>query len=114
MRFLNKGGWKEVASNDWYSKELTPKDDIGVVDKVNEWSEQIVMAELEFILKPIGKFIVELIDLFISATYTHLPEIGGFLTIGAGLLIMVTGNVGKYLGLYVITLTGVIIWISVG
>lgn len=40
-----------------------------------------------------------------------MPEIGGFLTIAAGILIMVTRNSGKWLGWWSVSMTGVIVWL---
>lgn len=51
------------------------------------------------------------ISYILDSIHSSLPEIGAFITLIFGVLIMVTGNFPKWFTRYGIVMTGVIVWL---
>ncbi|MEC1697774.1 M23 family metallopeptidase [Schinkia azotoformans] len=82
------------------------------LDKINQFSGWVIGKEVEFVLMPLNNGIEHVFKSIVEALTVVMPDIGGYLTIACGILIMVTGRLGKWLGWYSIGLTGVLIWIG--
>lgn len=84
---------------------------MNLIDKWNALGDKVVGAEVELILKPIGRTLKEaLIDLGVILT-DFMPEIGAGIVVVCAVGIMLTGNIPKWLARMAIGLGGVIIWL---
>jgi hypothetical protein len=77
----------------------------------NDFSDKIVGAQIDFILKPIGDAIVDG-AIYVTNALTHsMPEIGAGIVIICAVGMMLTGNIPKWLARMSVGLGGVIIWL---
>lgn len=85
-----------------------------VVDKMNSFSDYVVGKEFEIIFKPVGNFFMECLSNLGHWVLVNLPDLMGYATVGAGVLIILTGMLGKanvtktmswYAGLFIVAIT---------
>jgi hypothetical protein len=81
------------------------------LEKYNDFSDQVVGAEVKFILKPIGDAIVDGAVYICTALTDAMPEIGAAITIICGIGMMFTGNIPRWTTYCGLGLTGVILWL---
>jgi hypothetical protein len=87
---------------------------MSLMDKWNQLGDKVVGAEVELILKPIGKTIKDAI-IYLGNTLTdYMPEIGAGIVVVCAVGIMLTGNIPKWLARMAVGLGGAIIWLTVG
>ncbi|MBA9027497.1 M23 family metallopeptidase [Peribacillus huizhouensis] len=77
------------------------------LEQYNNFADWVIGKQVEVIVNPF----VDMLHDGLNAITATMPEIGGFLTIAVGVLIMVTGRAGKWLGWWSVCMTGVIVWI---
>jgi hypothetical protein len=77
----------------------------------NDFSDKVVGAQIEFILKPIGDAIVDGAIYVTNALTTTMPEIGTGIVVICAVGMMLTGNIPKWLARMSVGLGGVIIWL---
>lgn len=84
-----------------------------LMDKWNALGDKVVGAEVEMILKPIGRTLKECL-IYLGHTLTDwMPEIGAGIVVVCALGIMITGNIPKWLARMAVGLGAAIIWLSV-
>ncbi|MGM0836063.1 MAG: M23 family metallopeptidase [Bacillota bacterium] len=81
-----------------------------ITQKYNEVSDYIVGKEVEWILAPIGKALSDMMTGTIEAIYLMLPEIGAFVTVITGVLMMITGKPGKWVGMWALLMGVIVAW----
>jgi hypothetical protein len=87
---------------------------MNLIDKWNALGDKVVGAEVELILKPIGRTLKDaLIELGVILT-DYMPEIGAGIVVVCAVGIMLTGNIPKWLARMAVGLGGAIIWLTVG
>jgi hypothetical protein len=67
----------------------------GIMEKFNNFSDYVVGKEVELILAPIGGFLKECAIAAWQWFLINLPDILGYTTIGAGILIILSAMAGK-------------------
>jgi hypothetical protein len=84
---------------------------MNLIEKWNALGDKVVGAEVELILKPIGRTLKDaVVDLGIILT-DFMPEIGAGIVVVCAVGIMFTGNVPKWLARMAIGLGAAIIWL---
>lgn len=66
-----------------------------ILDQYNKLSDKVISAEMEAIFKPIGEFIQQAAIYSWHWFIVNLPDIIGYTTIGAGILIIISAMAGK-------------------
>lgn len=85
------------------------------LDKYNDFADYVIGKQMEVVVKPVGNALADMATRASESIYAVLPEIGGIITIAAGVMLMIPLiERGKVLGGYVSAMTGVIIWIVAG
>lgn len=83
------------------------------MDHLNNFSDSIVSKEMEVIFKPVGMFFTECLSSLGHWLLVNLPDIMGYTTMAAGVLIILTGMLGKanvtktmswYAGLFIVAI----------
>ncbi|AFE86274.1 hypothetical protein PBC1_038 [Bacillus phage PBC1] len=84
------------------------------MDHLNNFSDSIVSKEMEVIFKPAGMFFTECLSSLGHWLLLNLPDIMGYVTVASGVLIILTGMLGKanvtktmswYAGLLIVAVT---------
>jgi hypothetical protein len=84
---------------------------MNIIDKWNALGDKVVGAEVELILKPIGRTLKDA-AIYIGHTLTDfMPEIGAGMVVVCAVGIMMTGNVPKWLARMAVGLGAAIIWL---
>lgn len=65
------------------------------LDSLNKFSDSIVGKEMEVVFKPTGQFLVECLSSLGHWFLVNLPDIMGYVTIASGVLIILSGMLGK-------------------
>lgn len=74
-------------------------------------SEKVVGAEVKFVLHPVGDAIVDGLSYVAEILTATMPEIGAGVMLICGVMIMITGDVPKWLGRMAVGVGGAIIWL---
>jgi Peptidase family M23 len=88
---------------------MSGNDSIGqwALDKYNAFSDWFVGKEIEFIVKPFLALLCEGAEWLTSV----MPEIGALITVVCAVMMMLTGNVSRWIGVWVLGTGGAIIWL---
>jgi hypothetical protein len=84
---------------------------MNLIDKWNSLGDKVVGAEVELILKPIGRTLKDAAIYIGHALTEFMPEIGAGIVVVCAVGIMFTGNVPKWLARMAIGLGAAIIWL---
>lgn len=84
---------------------------MSLLDKWNALGDKVIGAEVELILKPIGRTIVDCAVYIGHVLTDYMPEIGAGVVVICGVGIMLTGNVPKWLVRLAIGLGAAVIWL---
>lgn len=91
MKFLFDGSnW--VAATSYIGEKAKEG---SFMDYMNRFSDGIVSKEMEIIFKPIGVFLTECMSGLGHWILANLPDLMGYTTIAAGVLIILGGMLGK-------------------
>jgi hypothetical protein len=82
-----------------------------LVELWNAAGDKVVGAEVEMILKPIGRSISDGAVYICNVLTDWMPEIGAGIVVVTAIGIMISGNVPKWLARCAIGLGGAIIWL---
>jgi murein DD-endopeptidase MepM/ murein hydrolase activator NlpD len=110
----NRSFWEVLTDN---KADFAPK---WFEDSVNKMLENGKAGQLDnpeqshIIVDMIGGLIKDGFVYIADSIYTVLPEIGGVITLAAGLFVMISGNPMKYIRYYIVSMTGVILWVTSG
>jgi hypothetical protein len=66
-----------------------------LMEKYNDFADKVIGSQYEFILKPIGHFFREVSTDVWDWFVLNLPDIIGYTTVGAGVVIILSSMVGK-------------------
>lgn len=83
-----------------------------ILNGINKASENIVSAQVEWFLKPIGEFANQLLLNFMDFLTLYMPEIIGIVTLLAGALLVFGFRLPKVLIGYTGALTFALCWLS--
>lgn len=92
MKFIFDGA-KMIATSAGYIGEKAKEGTW--LDSLNKFSDGIVGKEAEIIFKPTGQFLVECLSSLGHWVLVNLPDIMGYTTVAAGVLIILGGMLGK-------------------
>lgn len=91
MKFLFDGS-KWVASSAYIGEKAKEG---SFMEHLNNFSDSIVSKEMEVIFKPVGMFLTECLSNLGHWLLFNLPDIMGYVTVASGVLIILTGMLGK-------------------
>jgi Peptidase family M23 len=92
---------------------MSGNDRIGqwALDKYNAFSDWFVGKEIEFIVKPFLALLREGAELTVNGLTSVMPEIGALITVVCAVMMMLTGNVSRWVGVWFLGTGGAIIWL---
>lgn len=82
-----------------------------LLDKYNAFADKIIGSEVTQVLKPAQHSLQDMLISLGHALTDLMPEIGVAITIAAGISIMFTGNIPKYITRWGFGMMGVISWL---
>lgn len=110
MKFIFNGKGMVAAATGYIGEKAKEG---SFMDHLNNFSDSIVSKEMEVIFKPIGVFFTECLSSLGHWILVNLPDIMGYTTMAAGVLIILTGMLGKanvtktmswYAGLFIVAI----------
>ncbi|AUR81240.1 hypothetical protein [Bacillus phage Carmen17] len=111
MKFIFNGKGMVAAATGYIGEKAKEG---SFMDHLNNFSDSIVSKEMEVIFKPIGMFLTECLSSLGHWLLINLPDLMGYTTMAAGVLIILTGMLGKanvtktmswYAGLFIVAIS---------
>lgn len=84
---------------------------MSLIDKWNALGDKVVGAEVEIILKPIGRTIVDCAVYIGHVLTDYMPEIGAGVVVICGVGMMISGNIPRWLARMAAGVGVAVIWL---